>query len=52
MLLDTSKVSAGMFIFLIQSKEDSKKEFIEKFNELSRIKFPKPVILGYSKNSL
>ena len=50
MLLETSKVSAGMFIFLIQSKEDSKKEFIEKFNELSRIRFPKPVILGYSKN--
>ena len=50
MSLDISKVSAGAFIFLVQSKEDTKKEFKQKFSELSKIKFPKPIILGCSEN--
>ena len=50
MSLDISKVSAGAFIFLVQSKEDTKKEFKQKFSELSKIKFPRPIILGCSEN--
>ena len=50
MSLEIAKVSAGAFIFLVQSKEDTKKEFKEKFNELAKIKFPKPIILGCSEN--
>jgi len=50
MNLEISKVSAGMFIFMVQSNEDSKKEFKEKFSELSKIKFPRPIILGFSEN--
>ena len=50
MSLEIAKVSAGAFIFLVQSKEDTKKEFKEKFNELAKIKFPNPIILGCSEN--
>ena len=32
-----------------QKYTDTKKEFEEKFNELSKIKFPKPTILGIAK---
>lgn len=44
--LDVSKISAGSFVYVIKAKEDSKKEFENKFNELAKLKFPKPVILG------
>ena len=44
--LDISKVSAGSFVYVVKAKADTQKEFEEKFNELSKIKFPKPVILG------
>ena len=50
MKLDVSKVSTGAFIFLVKSKEDTKKEFKEKFSGLAKIKFPKPIILGCSEN--
>ena len=48
--LDLSQASAGAFIFLCRTKSDSEKDFEEKLSELSQIKFPKPVIIGSSKN--
>ena len=48
--LDISNASAGAFIFLCRTKEDSQKDFDQKLIELSQIKFPKPVIIGTSKN--
>lgn len=48
--LDISTASAGAFIFLCRTKEDSQKDFEDKLVELSQIKFPKPVIIGTSKN--
>jgi len=48
--LDLSPVSAGAFIFLCRTKSDSEKDFENKLIELSQIKFPKPVIIGSSKN--
>ena len=48
--LDISNASAGAFIFLCRTKEDSQKDFDNKLIELSKIKFPKPVIIGTSKN--
>src|SRR6056300_378501 len=48
--LDLSPVSAGAFIFLCKTKSDSEKDFENKLIELSQIKFPKPVIIGSSKN--
>ncbi|MDA9606074.1 hypothetical protein N9S36_00845 [bacterium] len=48
--LDISPASAGAFIFLCKTKEDSQKDFDDKLKELSQIKFPKPVIIGTSKN--
>ena len=48
--LDLSTASAGAFIFLCRTKEDSEKDFEEKLVELSQIKFSKPVIIGSSKN--
>ena len=50
MKLDISNASAGAFIFLCRTKEDSQKDFDNKLIELSKIKFPKPVIIGTSKN--
>ncbi len=47
--LDISKISAGSFVYVIKNNTDTKKEFEEKFNELSKIKFPKPTILGVAK---
>ena len=47
--LDISKISAGSFVYVIKNNADSKKEFEDKFVELSKIKFPKPTILGFSK---
>jgi hypothetical protein len=47
--LDISNVSAGAFVFLCKSKEDSKSEFKNKINEISNIKFPKPIIVGTSE---
>ena len=47
--LDISKISAGSFVYVIKNNADSKKEFEDKFLELSKIKFPKPTILGFSK---
>jgi len=48
--LDISPASAGAFIFLCKTKEDTQKDFEDKLKELSQIKFPKPVIIGTSKN--
>ena len=48
--LDISSASAGAFIFLCKTKEDTQKDFENKLKELSQIKFPKPVIIGTSKN--
>ena len=48
--LDLSAASAGAFIFLCRTKADSEKDFEEKLVELSQVKFPKPVIIGSSKN--
>ena len=48
--LDLSSASAGAFIFLCRTKEDSEKDFEEKLVELSQIKFSKPVVIGSSKN--
>ena len=48
--LDISNASAGAFIFLCRTKEDSQKDFDQKLIELSQIKFPKPVIIGTSRN--
>jgi len=48
--LDLSAASAGAFIFLCRTKADSEKDFEKKLVELSQIKFPKPVIIGSSKN--
>ena len=48
--LDISSSSAGAFIFLCKSSEDTKKEFDEKFNELGKITFPKAIIFGTSDN--
>ena len=50
--LDISNVSAGAFIFLCKTKEDSQQDFENKILELSKIKFPKPVIIGSSKTYL
>ena len=50
--LDISKISAGSFVYVIKNNADSKKEFEEKFIELSKIKFPKPTILGFSKDEV
>jgi hypothetical protein len=36
--------------FLCKTKEDTQKDFEDKLKELSQIKFPKPVIIGTSKN--
>jgi len=46
--LDISNVSAGAFVFLCKTKGDSQKDFDNKILELSKIKFPKPVIIGSS----
>ncbi len=48
--LDISSSSAGAFIFLCKSSEDTKKEFDEKLNELGKITFPKAIIFGTSDN--
>ncbi|MDC0250604.1 hypothetical protein OAK11_00590 [Candidatus Pelagibacter sp.] len=48
--LDISPASAGAFIFLCKTKEDTQKDFEDKLKELSQIPFPKPVIIGTSKN--
>ena len=50
--LDISNVSAGAFVFMCKSTEDTKKEFEEKLNELSKIKFPKAIIIGSSETYL
>ena len=50
--LDVSNVSAGAFVFLCKSTEDTTKEFQSKFDELSKIKFPKAIIIGTSENYL
>ena len=47
--LDVSKIISGSFVYVIKNNTDTKKEFEEKFNELSKIKFPKPTILGIAK---
>tara|TARA_B100000686_G_scaffold319002_1_gene369315 strand:- start:456 stop:3830 length:3375 start_codon:yes stop_codon:yes gene_type:complete len=47
--LDIAKISAGSFIYVIKNNADSKKEFDDKFAELTKIKFPKPTILGFSE---
>ena len=50
--LDISNVSAGAFVFMCKSTEDTKKEFEEKLNALSKIKFPKAIIIGSSETYL
>ena len=50
MKLDISNASAGAFIFLCRTKEDSQNDFDNKLIELSKIKFSKPVIIGTSNN--
>ena len=47
--LEISASSAGAFIFLCKSVEDTKEEFEQKIKEISKIKFPKPIILGTSE---
>ena len=47
--LDISNASAGAFIFLCKSTEDTKEEFDKKLNEISKIKFPKAIIIGTSE---
>ena len=39
--LDISKSSAGAFVFLCKSTEDTKQEFDQKLKEISKNKFPK-----------
>ena len=48
--LEISSSSAGAFIFLCRTKEDSQKDFEQKLVEVSQIKFPKPIVIGTSKN--
>jgi hypothetical protein len=48
--LDISNASAGAFIFLCKSTEDTKEEFEKKLNEISKIKFPKAIIIGTSES--
>ena len=50
--LDISNTSAGAFVFLCKSIEDTKKEFESKLNEISKIKFPKAIIIGSSDTYL
>ena len=50
--LDISNSSAGAFVFLCKSTEDTKKEFENKLKQISKIKFPKAIILGASENYL
>ena len=48
--LDISKSSAGAFVFLCKSTEDTKQEFDQKLKEISKISFPKAIIFGTSDN--
>ena len=48
--LNISNFSAGAFVFVCKSTEDTKEEFQDKFSKLVKIKFPKPFIFGFSEN--